>query len=80
MAIFLTLRDSRRSVAASLAPLSQFLGSYIDLLNQWLYLDNFHIVMENLWIFIVQVHKRLLIFTLRWQVLEDIDLAVFILY
>lgn len=80
MAIFLTLRDSRRSVAASLAPLSQFLGSYIDLLNQWLYLDNFHIVMENLWIFIVQVDKRLLIFTLRWQVLEDNDLAVFILY
>lgn len=55
MMIFLSLRDSRRSVAASLAPLSEFLGSYIDLLNQWLYRDNFHIVMENLWIFIVQV-------------------------
>lgn len=56
MMIFLSLRDSRRSVAASLAPLSEFLGSYIDLLNQWLYRDNFHVVMENLWIFIVQVH------------------------
>lgn len=56
MMIFLSLRDSWRSVAASLAPLSEFLGSYIDLLHQWLYRDNFHVVMENLWIFIVQVH------------------------
>lgn len=56
MMMFLSLRDLWQSVAASLAPLSEFLGSYIDLLNQWLYRDNFHVVMENLWIFIVQVH------------------------
>ncbi|XP_062622381.1 uncharacterized protein LOC134283874 [Saccostrea cucullata] len=58
MTMFLGQRDARRNVTQSLAPLTQFLSSYIDLLNQWLYLDNFHIVMENLWIFIVQNFEK----------------------
>ncbi|KAK3094552.1 hypothetical protein FSP39_003275 [Pinctada imbricata] len=54
LSILLALRDPSVPVSVCLSPLTQFLTTYLELLQRWLYHDNYRRVTECLWIFIIQ--------------------------